>query len=182
MKQRSLFLAGFLMAVILMVNPRAIPGASLLLVSDASGRAVSARYQSNSGQGFNSSEFAIVNFEDITYDPLGLCTTGASFKCTADRVGKWRVCATILFSTAAGWDVGEQAQMALYKNGETTSILSNAVAEVSSSNSRFLNGCDEISLALGDYIDVRGYQDSGGAVSLQSNAVFNYLTFTYIGY
>lgn len=140
-------------------------------------RSAKARYQTNAGQSISNATTTIVNFEDITYDTHAAVTTGASWKFTAPATGYYKVTSRLLFTNTFNWNAGEFAQFSLYKNGSVYSQL-DYVDNYFTGTAMFgsVRGSDTVYLAVGDYIDIRIYQNTGSALTIDSAATFTYVS------
>ena len=127
-----------------------IQGPSQIAMSEI----IACRYTSDAAQSIANTGFQIVNFEDKTYDTHNAVTTGAGWKFTAPAPGKYEVSVTINYS-AQTYAVGNNADVAIYKNGSVYSFGptwdAQAAVSVQASNSY----TDGIELNAGEYIDVR---------------------------
>lgn len=120
----------------------------------AASEVIACRYTSDAAQSIANTGFQIVNFEDKSYDTHNAVTIGASWKFTAPAPGKYSISATVNYSTQT-YAVGNNADIAIYKNGSVYSFGptwdAQAAVSVQASNSY----SDDIDLLAGDYIDVR---------------------------
>lgn len=136
-----------------------------------------ARYTTNAGQSIPNGSFTIVDFEDIRYDTHTAVTTGASWKftCPTGHSGYYRVAVALLFTSSATWAATEYAQASLYKGGIVYSHLARNMMESATTTNLFLVGADEIYLASGEYIDIRLFQNSGAALALHTDGLYNHV-------
>ena len=134
---------------------------------------VAARFKLTSSTGnaslANSAE-EVVDFDSKDYDTHGAVTTGASWKFTAPIPGKYRVSASFLLQAAAYGSVNSTAMAYLRKNGSKDSVLGRWLSQTTTSVRSFVNGSRTINLLAGDYIDIAGLQNSGGAVSFDTGS------------
>lgn len=139
---------------------------------------VYASYRTAAGQSIANNPIppVIVDFGTIDEDPLSAVTTGAAWKFTAPFAGRYGVNAAILYSSATGWADTEAGYIALYKNGALYRYLHRRDSYGSASAVfMMLSGMTTVQLAVGDYIDVRAFQNSGAALTLLNDATFNYV-------
>lgn len=130
---------------------------------------VKARYSSNAGQSIANNTVTIVNFEDKEWDSHGAVTVGASWKFTAPETNYYRVSTGIIFDAFTA-DAGEIAASYIHKGGTNTSRLNLWEAAAGIDTYVSLGGSTTVYLLKGEYIDVRVYQNTGGA------EVFNNVT------
>jgi hypothetical protein len=118
----------------------------------------------------------IVDFGTVDEDPLGMITTGASWRCTAQFAGRYVANAAILYNSSTGWADTEAGYIALYKNGSLYRYLQRRDSYGSASGVfMMLSGMTTVALVAGDYIDVRAFQNTGAALTLLNDATFNYI-------
>jgi len=135
-----------------------------------------ARYSTDAGQSIPDSAVTIVNFEDVTYDQNSLVTVGAGWKFTAATAGYYVVEAMVLFAATNTWADTECGELALFKNGGWFCMLDRKDNYSSASIVYMaLGGGDLVYLAVGDMLDVRIYQNSGAALALYNNTVYNHV-------
>jgi hypothetical protein len=138
-------------------------------------------YTTNAGQSIPNNAVTIVDFEDKIEDNYGMCTTGASFKCTAKRDGLYNICANIAFD-GIQYTAGNASYIAFYKNNTLAVIPEYKVIETTVSQTRSVGGCAIIRLSVGDYLDVRTSNNrTAGATSLSTLAAFNRINITRLG-
>jgi len=143
---------------------------------------VGARYSTNAGQSINDSLATIVDFEDVVYDTDGAVTTGASWKftCPVGKGGYYLIDCMIMFASNA-WTSGKVIELTIYKGGVLYSDISRETWQSSTTLYRDAKGSDVILLAAGEYIDIRVYQNSGGALDLYTNGTYNHVAISKIG-
>ncbi len=137
------------------------------------------RYSTAAGQSIASAGATeIVDFGTKIFDTKAEVTTGASWKFTAKDAGYYRIHSLTSLTTAA-WAASKYYLVELRKNG---SVVSNMElypgAQTLEASANFH---DVISLAAGDYIDIRIDHNQGGAISLISLATYNYITIEQVG-
>lgn len=138
---------------------------------------IAAEYTTNASQSIPNNTATIVNFEDLTFDTHSCVTVGAAWRFIAPITGYYRVSAAILYASSTAWATGEAAGLMLYKNGAQHRFLDRKDNINSGGVSVFvqLSGDVLVSLAAGDYIDVRTIQLSGGALALFNDTAYNYI-------
>lgn len=145
-------------------------------------RFVGARYTSNAGQSVPHAAFTIVNFEDVSYDPLGLVTTGTGWAFTCPIAGCYRVSAWILFDGSTAWSSSNVAELDLYRGATAYSVLDrkdNWPGGVS--HFAAAGGSDTIECVAGDTLRVQAFQNTGGSLALFPNVRYNYISITRVG-
>jgi uncharacterized membrane protein len=140
--------------------------------------AVVARYTTAAGQSIANAPVTpvIVNFGTLVRDPYSRVTVGAAWKFTANVAGDYGVSASILFAATAAWADTEAGYIALYLNNALYSNLHRKDSYTAATAVfMMLSGMDTIYLNVGDFIDIRAFQNSGGALALFNDATFNYV-------
>lgn len=137
-----------------------------------------AEYNTTAGQSIPNNTVTIVNYGTSVKDTDAAVTTGASwhFTCPTGKGGEYIVAANIAWHTAPGGS----ATLLLFKNGSRFHDLQNLVVTGGLGAGAGFGGSTVVTLAAGDTIDVRGYQLSGGAVTLETNAYQNRITINRI--
>lgn len=117
-----------------------------------------------------SGAFEIIDYNLIEWDEPGAnrVTIGAAWRYTARRYQKLRISASIELASTDEWDIGELAELILYKNGASYKRIDKKTFfdNVLSSNTLYLGGTRTIKLNEGDYFDIRGHQTSGIALGI----------------
>ncbi len=128
-----------------------------------------AHYKTNAGQSIASADYYIINYEDLVYDTASAVSVGPSWNFTAPVTGYYLVQASALLASAA-WDAGEFAALKLYYDNAAGPFLDLKYAQAAGTRLVFLNGsCVYYAVAAKD-IDIRIYQNSGGAIALGSDS------------
>ena len=137
-----------------------------------------ARYTTNAGQSIGTGgSSAIIDFEDLSIDTDSAVTVGAAWKftCPTGKGGIYHVEADVTYASTA-WAASNVAQLFLYKNGALYSVLRRKTMESAVTLYNNIHGSDTISLAAGDYIDIRTSQNTGGAVALHTDGLNNHVS------
>lgn len=108
----------------------------------------------------------IVRFDNVIYDPGSDVTEGAAWKYTAPTTGYYLVTAAVLFESNAGWAVNEYAYLAVFIDGTVSKYLDRNYMEAAGTYSVFLCGSAVVPMTAAHYLDVRVYQNSGGAINI----------------
>jgi hypothetical protein len=141
---------------------------------------VAAHYQTDAGTLTNITNITI-NFDDKVIDTHGAVTTGVgTWKFTAPVAGVYLVSSSIQTTNGGGWATGEYLQVYLQKNGGAPQRR--VLYQVAAHSYRV--NCDInqiIRLNAGDYIEVIGYQNSGGDLALNANVLDNWVSIVRIG-
>lgn len=140
-----------------------------------------ARAQRNTAQSFVLNTMTIVDFSTKTFDPDNRITTGSAWKFTANRAGYYRVVASVIFSQYL-WDRVDVASISLYKNNALYSLLHRDARGVTSTLAYnvHLHGEDIIYLNIGDFIDVRAWQNNSQTRALHNDGQMNFISITQI--
>jgi hypothetical protein len=142
--------------------------------------AAAVQVNKSGNQSLSNSTVTIATFDTETVDTNGFHSTVTN----TDRLtvptgyaGKYLVVATANF---AGNGTGIR-QLLLYKN--TTQIAENVISTNSFSGSTNANAQIIVDLAVGDYMSMSVWQNSGGALNLQGSAagVYSQFGMTYLG-
>ncbi len=143
---------------------------------------VVARYTRTTTQSIASGSYQIVNYATQVIDPFSLVTVGASWLFDCQLSGYYLVYANAVLENNTGWNAGEVGSLALHKNGTLYSVLDyhDDLKEFGTGLELSLCGGDIIELEDGDYIDVRVYQDSGGAINIQADGTLSYINIARI--
>ena len=134
------------------------------------------RYKTNAGQTIGSGAITVINYEDLVYDPYFLVTTGANWVFTANHAGYYMVQAMAIFTTTDAWALGEIGTLMLYKNGGQFSVLDFKDNYSADANLMALHGNDLVYMAVGDTLDIRIYQGTGGNLDLYNDGDYNYVS------
>lgn len=135
-----------------------------------------AEYRSNAGQTIANNALTIVDFEDVATDSHSAVTTGASWKFTAPRAGKYMINGSVLFSNGGGWGSAETARVDIYKNGSLNRSVGWDGQDNAHGNYVRVPFSCVVDLANGDYIDARVFQNSGASLSLYANDTWNFIS------
>lgn len=151
-----------------------------LTVLGVTGFNANARYTTTAGQSVSNATLTIIDFGTKDFDSHSAVTTGASWKYTAPVSGKYRVSANITTTSTGNFSAAEYIECRLYKNGSLHAGKIHSDYNGSSSN-KSVQIATLVSLNAGDYIDIREYQTSGGAIPLESAAGYNWIDVEHIG-
>jgi hypothetical protein len=148
---------------------------------------IAARYTTNAGQSIDHNSYEIVNFEDKSYDESpsnsDSVTTGASWKFTAERKGKYQVNSSVLFDTVS-YTTTQVVLLAIYKTpaGGSASVYSRSSYThpyTGATNLKSVSISDTVDLDAGDSIDIRAYQNTGSGLTIyNSQGDYNYVSIT----
>ena len=134
-----------------------------------------ARYKTAAGQTIADSGVTIVNFDSSDIDNRSAVTTGASWKFTvpAGQGGVYQISALLTMVEGNG---GINFTVDLFKNGTVSTRLAWATTETTSPAQVSASGTTIISLAAGDYIDLRAAQDVGSPRILVNDSKYNHIS------
>lgn len=140
----------------------------------AAAETIVANYSTAAAQNLSSGSSQIIDFGTKSRDSHGAVTTGASWKFTSPSAGSYIVSSTITFASVA-WAAGNYVEIDVFKNG---SVYRGALTRVDSSTADYTSATvtTQIDLLAGEYIDVRGYQNSAGARALFADAHYNHIS------
>lgn len=129
---------------------------------------VNCRYSSAAGQSIPDNAITIANFATKDYDSHNAVTTGASWKFTAPKAGKYSIKSAVTF-TSTSFGIDCLVSIRFHKNG---TLYSRTLDEIQANGTFFkpLVLADDIYLLQGEYIDVRLFHNQGGAVALLTDA------------
>lgn len=132
-----------------------------------------ARYDTAVAQSITNNTITIVNYGTLVYDDGACVTTGAAWSYLCASAGIYSVKASILYGTTTTWAAGEEASLYLYRNGTLYSSLHRRDDMLTAATFVHLQGSDDIRLAVGDTINIRTRQVSGGSLALWIDRIFN---------
>lgn len=139
----------------------------------AATESVSARYSSTSGQSISNNSVTIVQFGTKDWDDHGIFSTSSN-QATANIAGKFQVCAGAWISGSA---TGTR-ELYIYKNGSLHTVLYSAAGNATGYE---LANCGDANVLAGDTLDIRIFQNSGGALTLATGAGYNWMTIKRVG-
>jgi len=153
-------------------------GSSVVMSQDTDTRVVAARYQisvSTANAALANGAEEVIDFDTKADDSHNVVTVGASWKFTAPVAGRYRISTALRLSATAGWAANEVFYLRLRKNGSVVQVISSRYMESTHSSTVSTGGSTQISLNAGDYIDVLGYQDSGGAINVDTSGTYGWI-------
>jgi hypothetical protein len=109
--------------------------------------------------------YQIIDYNSTAFDPRSCITTSPNWRFIAKVGGYYWVSAQAVLDVSAGWAQGEQADLRVYINGSGGPSLALA-ANIGSGGSPLLSGAVLLHLAENDYVQIRIWQNSGGAINL----------------
>lgn len=141
---------------------------------------MNSRYKTAVGQSIPDSTITIVDYDTKDWDSHASVTTGVNWKWISPIAQKVFVKAELCFNSSAGWSTSEYSEIRIYKNGSSVSakIL---WAKGNASETIQMSIADTVSVNSGDYIDIRIYQNSGGALTLVADNAYNFITIDSAG-
>lgn len=125
-----------------------------LSTTEASLSTVKAKYtlsSSTANASFADNSAEIVDYDTKVYDTHNAVTTGASWKFTAPKTGKYEINASLLWVNKTNLS---QTTLVVYKNGSADTQIDLRFTEGSQ-----IHGSTVINLNKDDYIDIRALQD-----------------------
>jgi hypothetical protein len=139
---------------------------------------VGVRATITSGISFANATDIIVDFGAETYDTNNFhdnTTNPSRLTIPSGKAGYYRISAQLGWGAAAN---GVRL-IKIFKNG--ASVAENFGASNGSGNISSSNVSVTLYLAEGDYLQVDGYQDSGGTLTLSNTGIRNYFELAYLG-
>lgn len=123
----------------------------------------------------------IIDFNVSSFDTDSAVTTGTSWKFTVPTGmdGYYLVSASLALSSTA-FTANQVFRLSLYKGGVLQRYIAMKYAHATASYTIAASGSTIISLAATNYIDIRGYQDSGGAANINSTSAINQISIARI--
>lgn len=165
-------------------------GTSLAWANPASGTAASGTtdtkpviYYKTSAQTIPNASATIINFDVVVRDNSGEVTTGANWRFTPSSSGTYLIDAAIQFASA-NYGLNVIFETNLFKKGANPLSLDYKTHQNgAATQAPTLNGSTTVQLdpSLGDYIDVRAYQNSGGPQPLVTGEQYNRISIMKIG-
>ncbi len=130
------------------------------------------------GQSIPNNLTTIVLYSTVVTDTDSGYSVGTGrYTVPAGKGGHYLVCAIAQFSAAGAGAVAMQENLYLFQNGVTLSALDfeslNPGTTYAANNC--VGGSSIVNAAPGDILDVRAYQNSGGAITLTTANIFNRL-------
>jgi hypothetical protein len=118
--------------------------------------------------------------EDIIFDTHGAYSTSTAIY-TCPVAGKYRITASAKFESGAGnFDGGEIAEFRVYKNGSFNRVIAQ-FQSYTSIGPMGMQGSGLFSCVAGDTLEVRAYQNTGGAKALDTAPERNWVSYERIG-
>jgi hypothetical protein len=140
----------------------------------AASETVSAQYKSSAGQSISNGAAPVVDFATKEWDSHNAVTTGASWKFTAPMPGIYEVCSMMEFASAS-WSATGYIWPLVAKNGGGAVTLAFERIEVSQTTGFIAQGCKDMRLLAGDYVQVSVQHAEGSARSLSANTDRNWV-------
>lgn len=145
----------------------------------AGGGRYRASMNQSAAQSIPNSASTVINFGNAPDDPTGSCTTGASAKFTCPVPGKYAV------SGAVGWAAYNAifyVSVGIFQNGAEVRRGMTTNANLSqNANNPTHPATGQLLCAVGDTIDLRVFQSSGGAINTQGAALAGFLDVALVG-
>jgi len=148
----------------------------------AASESVNCLYESDTARSISHSAATTGQFlmEDKIFDSHGsYSTTTAIF--TSPVSGKYRVGAMVALAANASWDRNETLEIYLYKNGSLNRVMGGLYAQVVNTLIMETVGTTIVACLAGDTLEVRIFQNSGGAISTDATPQRNWVSYERIG-
>lgn len=148
----------------------------------AAADSVNALYESNTARSISNSAATTGEFlmEDKIFDTHGAYNASTAIY-TVPIAGKYRVAAMIELASSAGWDRNELLEIRLYKNASLSRAMGGVYAEASNTFIKEVSGNTLVSCVAGDTLEVRMFQNSGGAILTSADQTKNWVSYNRIG-
>jgi hypothetical protein len=86
-----------------------------------------------------------------------------------------------MLDSGGSWNINDLCKLWVYKNGSIYSLLDYYSAQSTHGQVIPVRGSDLVDMIAGDYIDVRIYQNSGGAIVIRAETGANFVAISRIG-
>lgn len=134
----------------------------------AIGAVPTARVIKGGAQSIPNIAYTAVTFDGETFDTDTLHDNVTNpERLTAVRAGTYKIFGTVGFAASAA---GTQRNVRVYKNGVASNFTS--VGGMNATIQPYIPVEDLLSLAAGDYVELRAYQDSGAALDALAASIF----------
>lgn len=140
-------------------------------------------YYKTTAQSIPNASATVVNFDAIRRDPSVEVTTGTNWRFTPTVSGTYLV-ATVIQFASANYGLNVIFEANLFKNGANPQNLGYLTHQNgSATQAPLLIGSTTIGLdpSLGDYIDVRAYQNTGGSQPLMTGHQYSRISIMRVG-
>jgi len=143
----------------------------------ASEEKVYAKYRSDAGQSIANASWVTVNYEDKIGDSHNAVTVGSNWKFIAPKKMRFVLSASLsVYNTS--WTSGETAYLRVVSDNTNVNDMRLDQITVDSTITKYLfvGGTDTYELNKGEYIQVDLQQNTGAAVTLHTNEIFNHIS------
>ena len=131
-----------------------------------------ARYTTNTAQSIPNASATVIDFEDKVYDINNEVTTGA-WKYTAKTAGYYQVNARVFFDSSSDWEAGELAGLYIFRSGVAQTYADGKAVDATVTQYIPASVSDVIYLDVGQYIEIKAYQNSDNARTLTADGKYN---------
>lgn len=144
---------------------------------------VAARYGKSTTQSISNATVTIIDYNSVDFDTDGAVTTGSSWKFTVPtgEGGKYLIRASVYLQSSSNWGVTEACYISCYVNNGERARLDQINAQSTGTYRMFVNGAVILNLNAGDEVNIRIYQDSGAAVTIDSAAEYTHVSIAKLG-
>ena len=174
------FVAGDKINLDFMVEISEWDSGAIISTAQANVSTARARYDTDAGQSIANNSQVIVDFEDIDYDPFSSVTTGASWNYEAPETGFYFISSKIVFAANNAFTVGNNVFSQIFVDAVGKTELGRFDVNDNVSPTAIgitVAGSDVLFLTQGEKLDVRIFQNSGGARTLATAVgTANYIT------
>lgn len=136
---------------------------------------VYAKYKVSATRALANATATIVNFDTSVFDTNSAVTTGAAWKFTAPTTGYYAVACSLLLESNAGWAADEYFASQLFYDGAVYTVVAEWIAQATGTYTAAVSGLVIIYIEATHYIDIRGYQTSGGAINVAADGDYSHV-------
>jgi hypothetical protein len=147
-----------------------LPGSATISASEK----INCRYETFAGQSIPNATLTVVNFGVKKYDSHNAVTTGAGWNFRAPISGEYNISAMFLYQSAF-FPATTLRNMLIRVNGLFVSSIWHERSQASVTTFLAGTGSTDINLLSGDVVSLVLIQESGAAVSLQPDALYNWV-------
>ena len=134
-----------------------------------------AKYKVSATRSMANGAATIVNFDTSVFDSDSAVTTGASWKFAAPHDGYYVVALMLLLESNAGWAANEYFEGDLYVDGALVTTIARWTAQAAGTYIASVSGMAIVSLTAAQEVDIRGLQNSGGAINIDADGNYSHV-------
>jgi len=130
----------------------------------------------NNNQEIPNDTTTIIQYDDVVYDTLGEYDN-TNYRFTAKQAGYYLITASNTINSLF-WNLGDYIMIRIYKNSSLFKSLYKYFFSATNNTGWYLQGSSTVYLEIGDFIDIRMLQESGGNIYTSTSTTDNYLQIT----